>query len=118
MEKTVFVDVLLPLPLNQLFTYRVQESFFDTIQVGTRVVVQFHKQSIYTAIVCNIHHTAPLNYTANYIINVLDDKPLITPLQLVIWDWVANYYCCTMGEVMQFALPSGLNITSTSKIQF
>lgn len=116
MPTTLFVDVIVPLPLQSLFTYRVPRNWDEYIQVGKRVVVQFGKNKLYTALIYKIHDKPPLNYEAKYIENILDEKPIITAPQLKLWEWMANYYMCTLGEVMNAALPSGLKLSSETKI--
>ncbi|HIA10605.1 MAG TPA: primosomal protein N' [Flavobacteriales bacterium] len=89
----------------------------DEVQVGKRVVVQFGKSKVYSAIVFSIHETAPSNYQAKYILSVLDSKPIVNGTQLKHWQWISAYYMCTIGEVMASALPSGLKLASESLIE-
>lgn len=110
--QTLFVDVLLPLPLPQSYTYRVPGIFNDFIQERTRVVVQFGRNKLYSALVLKIHNQAPEQYQAKYIEEILDDKPIVTPQQIKFWSWLAEYYACTLGEVYNAALPSGLKLSS------
>lgn len=116
MSTTLFVDVIVPLPLQSLFTYRVPRDWNDMVHVGKRVVVQFGKNKLYTAIIYKIHDKPPLQYEAKYIENILDEHSIITAPQLKFWEWMANYYMCTLGEVMNAALPSGLKLSSETKI--
>ncbi len=115
---TLFVDVILPVPVPNLFTYRVPLSLNDVIKVGARVVVQFGSSRVLTAIVSKIHHLPPQKYSAKYVLELLDEEPVVTTRQLELFRWTANYYMCTVGEVMNAALPSGLKISSESKIQY
>ena len=117
MERTtLFVDVILPLALPQLYTYRVPFDLNEHIQVGQRVVVQLGKAKLYTAIVRKVHETPPSKYEAKYIETILDALPIVNSKQLELWDWMASYYMCTVGEVMNAALPSGLKLSSETKI--
>ncbi len=116
MSDTLFVDVIVPLPLQSMFTYRVHRDWNEFVHVGKRVVVQFGKNKLYTAIIYKIHDKPPLQYEAKYIENILDDQPIITAPQLKLWEWMANYYMCALGEVMNAALPSGLKLSSETKI--
>ncbi|MFN4234756.1 MAG: primosomal protein N' [Bacteroidia bacterium] len=116
MSTTLFVDVIVPLPLQSLFTYRVPRDWNEMVHVGKRVVVQFGKNKLYTAIIYKIHDKPPLQYEAKYIENILDEHPIITAPQLKLWEWMANYYMCALGEVMNAALPSGLKLSSETKI--
>ena len=117
-ETTVFADLILPVPIPKLFTYRVSRAMSGTIKVGARVIVQFGKNRVMTAVVANLHHTPPTNYQAKYILELLDEEPLVMTSQLELFRWMAEYYLCNIGEVMNVALPSGLKITSQSKVQY
>ena len=111
-----FADVILPLPLQNTFTYEVP-SEFKGVQAGMRVVVQFGQKKFYTAIVFKIHNETPKNYRAKLIINVLDHQPIISNQQFKLWEWIANYYCCSLGDVMHSALPSVLKLSSETKLK-
>ena len=113
---TYFTDVLLPLPVPELFTYRVPYELNDSIEKWKRVVVQFGKKKIYTAIVVNIHQTPPKNYHTKYILSILDEKPVMNDIQYSLWKWISNYYMCETGEVMNVAFPSALKLASESII--
>lgn len=117
-EQTWFADVMLPVPVPRLFTYRVPRDMVEAIQVGARVIVQFGKTKVLTAVVGKLHHSPPEKYQAKYILELLDETPLVTPYQLELFGWMAEYYMCCVGEVMNMALPSGLKISSQSKVQF
>jgi primosomal protein N' (replication factor Y) len=112
-----FADVILPLPLPQLFTYRVPISMEAEVKPGMRVIVQFGPKRVLTAVVFKLHNTPPKVYEAKSILDVLDDSPVVTAHQFQLFQWVAEYYMCTVGEVLQAALPSGLKLSSESRIQ-
>ncbi len=114
---TWFVDVVLPVPIPQLFTYRVPQEMNDSMQVGMRVIVQFGNRKVLTAIVAKLHQKPPQNYQAKYVLELLDDAPTVTAGQIQLFQWMADYYMCNIGEVLNVALPSGLKISSLSKIQ-
>jgi len=109
---TLFADILLPLPLEGTFTYRVPYDWNDYIKVGHRVAVQFGRKKLYSGIVKKIHQTPPQKGIAKYILNILDEKPLVNTLQLKFWEWMAGYYMAHEGEVMNAALPSAFRIAS------
>ena len=119
-EKTFFADLILPIPVPKLFTYRVPRGMADMLKIGARVIVPFGKNNarVLTAIVARLHNTPPTNYQARYINETLDDFPLITSYQLELFRWMSDYYMCCIGDVMNVALPSGLKISSQSKVQF
>jgi primosomal protein N' (replication factor Y) len=115
-RKTLFVEVILPLAISINYTYRVPYEMNDAIVVGKRVVVQFGKSKLYTAIVAKITNQAPGKYEAKYIIDILDDAPVVTQRQLQFWAWLAEYYMCNEGEVMNAALPTALKLASETRV--
>ncbi|WP_395802020.1 primosomal protein N' [Daejeonella sp.] len=115
-RKTIFIEVILPLAISKTYTYRVPQEFVDEIEIGKRVVVQFGRSKIYTAIICLITETPPALYEAKYIIDVLDNEPIVNENQLKLWQWMSDYYLCHLGEVMQAALPSALKLASETRI--
>lgn len=116
-EVTHFADVILPVPIPKLFTYRIPRIMDDVIRVGARVIVQFGRNRVVTAVVGKIHKTPPEKYQAKYLLELLDNEPLVTATQLWLFGWIADYYLCNIGEVMNIALPSGLKVSSQSRIQ-
>lgn len=111
-----FVEVVIPLPLAGTFTYRVPRDLEQSVMMGKRVVVQFGKKKLYTGIIADVHHQPPTNYQAKYIDELLDDAPVILENQLSFWQWMREYYLCHLGDVMQAALPSGLKLSSESRL--
>ena len=116
-RETLFVEVILPLAISKNYTYRVPFQLNDAVAVGKRVVVQFGKSKLYTAIIASIGNQAPEKYEAKYLLDILDDRPVVTRRQLQFWQWLADYYLCNMGEVMNAALPSALKLASETKIE-
>jgi len=114
--KVVFVDVILPISTGQLYTYRVPSVYVDSVQPGLRAAVQFGKKKIYTAIIARVHETPPKEYKAKFLLEILDEKPVIAERQLELWSWMASYYCCSMGEIMDAALPAYLKMKSETSI--
>ncbi len=112
----LFASVLLPLPLPGYFTYRVPEEFQSEISPGKRVVVAFGKKKIYTALVREVSSILPSQPNLRNILSVIDPKPVIYPIQFTFWEWIASYYMCTPGEVMNAALPAGFKLASESVI--
>jgi len=113
---TLFVDVILPLPVPGLFTYRVPVELNDPVAKWKRVVVQFGKKKIYTAIVVNVHEIPPKNYAVKYILSILDQNPVMNSIQFEFWNWMSSYYMCEPGEVMNVAIPSALKLASETSI--
>lgn len=113
---TYFVNVMLPVPIPKLFTYRVPRHLEEELQIGSRVIVPFGKKKVLTGIIAEIHQSPPKEYEAKYLDEILDDIPLINPIQLKLFYWMADYYMATIGEVLNIALPTGLKLSSESKI--
>jgi len=116
-KETLFADIALPIPIPKLFTYRVPSEISDLILVGTRVIVQFGRKKVVTGIVEKIHTHPPDVYIAKPILELLDNEPVVTQIQMSVLKWIAAYYMCTLGEVINAALPSGFKISSESRIQ-
>lgn len=115
-QTSIFADVLLPVPIPRYFTYQVPEHLTSEVNFGHRVIVQFGRK-ILTGIIWNIHQKAPEQYKARYLLDSIDLQPVIAPQQKDLFEWLATYYMCTPGEVMNAALPTGLKLSSESKIQ-
>ena len=113
-----YVDVILPLPLAGSFTYRLSDSHAAMVQMGSRVVVQFGAKRYYTAIVVRKHDEAPQgDYEVKEVAEVLDADPIVLPEQLRLWQWIADYYMCSLGDVYKAALPSGLKMESETMVE-
>lgn len=113
---TLFIEVILPLSLSKNYIYRVPFHLNEHTAVGKRVIVQFGKNKIYTALIKSISQTAPELYAAKYIIDVIDEHPVVNTLQLQFWEWMTEYYLCNEGDVMSAALPAGLKLASETII--
>ncbi len=100
-----------------MFTYRVPKNLQSQVNLGSRVIVQFGKKKVLTGIIGKVHNKPPQAYEAKPILDILDIQPSVNPLQIRFWVWMAEYYCCHIGEVMHAALPSGLRLSSESKVQ-
>jgi len=116
-RNTFFAELLLPVPIPKLFTYRVPFDQNDKLKPGLRAIVQFGDRKILTGIIINIHQSPPKDYEAKYILELLDDEPIVNVHQLKLFQWIADYYLCSAGEVMNAALPSGLKLSSESMVQ-
>jgi len=114
--KDFFIDVILPIPLEKSFTYRITPAESEFIKPGMRVSVPFGKSKIYTGIVQAIHTNEPLIYEAKDIHQILDETPIVTQAQFRLWEWMSNYYMCTVGDVMRAALPGAFILDSETII--
>ncbi|NMM50580.1 replication restart helicase PriA [Marinigracilibium pacificum] len=112
-----FAEVILPVPIGKYFTYRIPISLINDVKPGCRVLVPFGKRKVMTGLIVHLHNNPPLKYEAKTIIDLLDKLPVAEPIQFRFFEWLADYYLCSIGEVMQAAIPSGLKLSSESQIQ-
>ena len=112
----MFAEVILPFPLSGTFTYRLTPPQIKNAQVGVRVIVPFGARKFYTGIIQRLHNEEPQGVSIKDVCNVLDERPIVTPIQLQLWEWMADYYQVTLGEIYKAALPSGLKIESETKV--
>ena len=115
--QTFFADVILPLPIEARFTYRVPQVLNGKIAFGMRVIVPFGSNKLYAAIVEKVHENAPKQFSVKYILDVMDERPVVSEAQYRLWQWMADYYMCTIGEVMAASLPSALRLASETKVK-
>lgn len=116
-RKTLFAELLLPVPIPRLFTYRIPFHLNADVRVGQRVIVQFGDRKVLTGLIVNIHEQVPKDFEAKSLLELLDDFPSVNEVQLKLFQWMADYYMCTLGEVMNAALPAGLKLSSESMVQ-
>ena len=102
-----YADIILPLPLDSLFTYSVPDSLAGRVGQGIRVLVPFGKSKTYMGLVVRTHNNKP-DFNVKDISTVMDDAPVVNAVQLELWRWMADYYLSSVGDVMNAALPSGL----------
>ena len=114
-EKSWYADVIFPFPIKSLFTYKIPGNLTGQTQPGKRAIVQFGKKKIYSALISKIHQYPPAGYSIKEIEDILDPEPLISEKQFSFWEWIANYYMCSLGEVMRAAIPSGLKLESETR---
>lgn len=117
MEETqiYYVDILLPLHLPGYYTYRVPQEYNGQLSAGQRVVVQFGRQRMYSALVRRLHQETP-KWKSKYVLAILDTQPIVTERQMEFWEWLAKYYMCYPGDVMAMALPAGMKLASESAV--
>lgn len=102
-----YADIILPLPLDSLFTYSVPDNLVERVGQGIRVLVPFGRSKTYVGLVVRIHNNKP-DFDVKDISVVMDDAPVVNSVQLELWRWMADYYLSSIGDVMNAALPSGL----------
>ncbi len=115
--KKIFAQVIMPLPLNDYYTYAVPDAMADLLMPGMRVVVQFGLKKFYTAIVAAISENPPPNVEElKSVTALLEDTPVVYPVNLALWEWIGRYYLASAGEVMKAALPSALKLESNTEV--
>ena len=103
-----YADLILPLPLQGTFTYAVPAQMQAVVKVGMRVLVPFGRNKTYLGIVARLHDRQPQGYEVKPISQLMDEEPIVTPEQLKLWQWIADYYLSPIGDVYKAALPAGL----------
>ncbi|MBX2930898.1 MAG: primosomal protein N' [Chitinophagaceae bacterium] len=109
----LFAEIIIPLALPETYTWQIPERFIEVAQIGIRVEVQLRNKK-YAGIIATLFSEYPKEFKPKEILNVLDDEPLVHEKQLQFWRWIAQYYMCTEGEVMQAAVPANLKLSGES----
>ena len=104
----MFTDIILPLPLDGVFTYSVPQSLEGQVKRGVRVLVPLGRNKTYVGIISEVHDKKPEGYQTKDILQVLDSCPILLDAQLHLWQWIADYYMAPIGEVFKAAFPAGL----------
>lgn len=115
LDTTLFADIILPLHLRSTFTYRIPNEYAGMVEAGQRVIVQFGSKKLYSGLVRRVHSNVP-GYQIKYILSVVDKEPIVGERQFQLWEWMAKYYMCHLGDVMAVALPSILRLASESMV--
>lgn len=113
-----FAEIILPLALPGTFTYEISSVDLPYLKVGQRVAVPFGSNKLYTGIVHSFHQNKPELFKTKTIDSILDSEPLVTETQIHFWEWMANYYMCSLGEVYRNAFPSALKWESETFVKF
>lgn len=124
LDRPLLADVILPLPLADTYTYRLPQRLSGRVSAGQRLIVPFGTKKIYSAIVIRVREDGGIpadegwKGTLKEAIDLLDDSPVLLPSQLWLWQWIADYYVCSLGEVYKAALPSGMKLESESVVVY
>ena len=110
------VQVIVPVPVPRVFTYKVPQAWEGLVGEGYRVIVPFGPRNRYTGIVCDALASDP-GGTLKELETVLDDYAVMTPRQLKLMAWISEYYMCSIGEVMRAALPAGLKVETETFVE-
>jgi len=110
----MYAEIIIPLALPKNYTWAIPIELAEGVMIGMRVEVMLGSNKRYAGIIKNILAEKPDGFNPKPILGILDDEPIVYPAQLQLWEWMASYYMCTEGEVMQAAVPSHLKISSES----
>lgn len=111
-DSILYADIVLPLYLDKAYSYIISDEFKNTAQVGKRVLVQFGRSKYYTGIITKIHTNAPSYPNIKQIEEVIDEEPILHENNIQLWEWMAEYYMCGIGEVMDNAIPAVYKLSS------
>ena len=112
-----FAEIIIPLALQVNYTWQIPAENVAEVSVGVRVEVELRNKK-YSGIIKTLHHNKPAAFTPKPIIQIIDNTPILHPVQLKFWSWISDYYLCSEGEVMQAALPANLKLSGESVISF
>ena len=113
-----YVDVIVPLPIAGQYTYALPEEMAGRVCLGCRVVVPFGRKKFYTGLVTRVHEEAPEAYDTKDVSELLDERPVLLERQYKFWQWLSDYYLCTLGDVYKAALPSGMKLESETLVVY
>jgi primosomal protein N' (replication factor Y) len=113
MSRAHFADIAFPTAVRQLFTYQVPTELH--LKPGMRVWVPLRNEKS-IGVVIRVHSQKP-DFEVKSVLQVLDQEPILSQELLKLLDWIHQFYYCSMGEVVQAALPSGLNFISEKRIR-
>jgi primosomal protein N' (replication factor Y) (superfamily II helicase) len=108
----LYAEVIIPLALPKNYTWEIPPQFQSSAKPGVRVEVVLGKNKKYSGIIKTISPEKPESFKPKEILNILDIDPLVYSEQLALWQWMAHYYMCSEGEVMQAAVPANLKLSS------
>ncbi len=115
-SSNTYIAVIVPIAVPKPYTYIVPNDFVKDIKIGIRVEVQFGKNKLYSALVVKILDSPPENQKPKPILSIIDTEPIVFEQQIKLWQWISSYYSCTLGEVMNAALPAGMKLNSETRI--
>ncbi len=111
-----YAEIILPLPIGGSYTYEIPQALSSIICVGQMVEVPFGKRKLYGGIVYSLSDSVETTYKLKSILSIIHQKPLVSQINLNFWTWIANYYCCTLGEIFVAAIPNSLKWSSETVI--
>ena len=111
----MFAEIILPFAISGTFTYKLPDNTIPA-QPGMRVIVPFGERKFYTGIIYKLSENPPQGFNIKELTEIIDEYPIITPHQFAVWEWMANYYQVSLGEIYKAAIPAGLKIESETKV--
>ncbi|MFW6347462.1 MAG: replication restart helicase PriA [Cyclonatronaceae bacterium] len=111
----LFADVALPVAVREVFTYEVEEELRAALMPGQRVWVPFHGR-IALGMLVRLHNDPPA-FATKPLRKILDSRPVMSADMLRLCQWMHRFYVCGLGEVLQAALPNGLNFTTVQMLR-
>ncbi len=111
----MFVEVVFPLPFRKAFTYSVPAELQDQAKPGVRAVAPFGKRTL-TGFILNISSKTSVKEEIKPISDIIDDIPIVDKYTLKFYEWLSDYYLCSLGEALRLAVPHGSEIESKKKI--
>ncbi len=112
----MYAEVILPLPLYSTYTYSIPAEMSGDVGIGSRVLVQFGPRKFYTGIVAALTPERKMDFEIKPVSALLDPNPIVNRIQLKLWEWIAEYYLCSIGDVFKAAVPTGLKPESTTTV--
>jgi len=110
------ISVVLPLAIPKVYSYKVEKAFWPLMKFGVRVEVPLRNKLYSGILIEEVEEDPSALHRLKFIRSFIDTEPIITRDQYQLWNWIAEYYLCTLGEVMNVALPSGLKLNSETKL--
>lgn len=111
----MFAEVVFALPFRKSFTYEIPSELKKFVKEGVRVVAPFGKRTL-TGFVIKVTKTTQVKDEIKQIREVLDDEPIFNKTLLKFYEWIAEYYLCSLGEALKLLVPHGTEVESKRKI--
>ncbi len=113
----MYAEIIIPLALPKNYTWFIPDQLMEGLLPGCRVEVSLRNKK-YAGIIKKFVQEKPAAFDPKPIESVLDAEPLIYREQLELWEWIADYYMCSEGEVMAASLPAHFKLSSESILVF
>lgn len=111
----MYAEIVFPLSFRKTFTYRVPKELQNQAKVGVRAVAPFGKRTL-TGFIISKPKDVSIKEEIKQVIDILDEKPIVDKDGFKFYEWLADYYLCSLGEALKLAVPYGSDIESKRKI--